>query len=588
MKKIIFLAVAALAACFGASAGSKTYYSKVTATAETGKGLVYVSKTEATPVDADFTQSSASVDLEGSSQSQQAYIYAKPLTDGEVFKYWLDGTGKSIAGPKVTVTGNEKKGTEYVFTPVFGAPSAVTVSVNDPALGSVTIDKFDNAVGDQITVTAAKIRVRNSEMGAHYSKAHVFEGWYDSNGNLVSKDLKYTFKITEPTNLTARFSLDKFITGEGYYRVRWFGHDGEGKEEFMTLIGAYNPVTSSSDRHLAGVLQFTTSKSNPANVMLVNGAFKDVDNHTGEVEVMSDVELSAQGMSTGTILSDYTLNIATAHNPGYYKIKCSGLTIAAWSHGASMSENGATLFITRNKPDDDINDPNSYFDFEPLDAAHIDEFYFGAEPVAEMEFDGGYWTSMYTSFPYECWSEDGVEAYYISEIIPDGTTSYAVLKQIEDGVVPAYSAVLLKCKGLAAKQNRLLPLMDCEKGALEGNMLKGEFQLNKSATDSGKVTFNSENMRVFSSNSAGAVGFYRLEDGTELAANRAWLDVSGASSAPARIMLVSDAAGVENVVVDGGDTFNGDGTVYDLYGRRVAHPSAGNIYIVNGRKIVYK
>lgn len=46
-----------------------------------------------------------------------------------------------------------------------------------------------------------------------------------------------------------------------------------------------------------------------------------------------------------------------------------------------------------------------------------------------------------------------------------------------------------------------------------------------------------------------------------------------------------DFAGVEAVSVDRADS---NEPIYDLMGRRVAHPSANQLYIRNGQKFIYR
>ncbi len=47
-----------------------------------------------------------------------------------------------------------------------------------------------------------------------------------------------------------------------------------------------------------------------------------------------------------------------------------------------------------------------------------------------------------------------------------------------------------------------------------------------------------------------------------------------------------DFSGIDDITVDSVD--GGDGAIYDLSGRRVANPVEGQIYIMNGKKFVYK
>jgi hypothetical protein len=50
------------------------------------------------------------------------------------------------------------------------------------------------------------------------------------------------------------------------------------------------------------------------------------------------------------------------------------------------------------------------------------------------------------------------------------------------------------------------------------------------------------------------------------------------------ISLHQEASGIAKVI----DNESTDNTVYDLRGRIVKHPKSGNIYIINGKKVVMK
>ncbi|MDE7119504.1 MAG: hypothetical protein K2O10_02740, partial [Muribaculaceae bacterium] len=163
----------------------------------------------------------------------------------------------------------------------------------------------------------------------------------------------------------------------------------------------------------------------------------------------------------------------------------------------------------------------------------------------------------------------------------------AVLTRIDDDVVPAATPVLLKCRGIEPVENRLIPLIEGP-APLDGNMLRGEYQLNESDSNPNHVVFDATRMRVFGQSATG-IGFYKLADGTELAANKAWLDVSGLTAAQAsRIVIGHDLSGVDNVAVDDTDAARADNVIYDLSGRRVHNPCPGTIYVRNGRKFIFR
>lgn len=130
------------------------------------------------------------------------------------------------------------------------------------------------------------------------------------------------------------------------------------------------------------------------------------------------------------------------------------------------------------------------------------------------------------------------------------------------------------------------------------------FQLNSQAPDRnnpgldlGHTKFDEATMRVFSANAEGTVGFYKLPataDGAadELGANKAYLDISGMNvrqGSPIKIVTANDMSGVEDISIDEhSTTIQDNAVVYDIYGRRVTHMVPGNIYIVDGKKIVYR
>ncbi len=577
-------------------AASKTYYySSVTAQANTGEGTVYVSESSTAPSASEYKESYTHT-VKSESTPTDVFLYALPAKDGNIFKYWLDADSNQVTSTYITVTGSESEGSpsKYSYTAVFGEAAPVTVISENLTLGTASIDKIDNTIGDEVVITAALAEPWAGGMGSRkWSKSHTFDGWYDKDGNLVSTETKYKFTITEPNTYTARFKWTPFVTGPGYYRVRW-----SYAEQFWALRGSYDPTPlmslSGDSRKLNGVLDLTVNghHSDPSTIMKLSASsFNMIDSYKEEVTVAKGLVLESQGVSTSTVLSKYTLNLNTTHNVGFYKIMSGSVQIASSEHGTTAE---GYLYVNSDQTGKPGSDPDSYFEFEPVDLEHVDQFYFGAEPVQEMEYDSGYWTSMYTSFPYECYESDGVEAYYISEVGDYSGEHLAVLSKIESGVVPGYTAVLLKCKGLTAKENRLIPLMDDVEGITD-NLLKGEFQLRKSKNDDGYVTYDSSTMRVFSVNGEGTLGFYKLAanaDGTaqELVPNRAYLDISklpNVANGPVRIVdsRYIDMSGIENVGVDAN---SGDDRIFDIYGRRVKEMTPGNIYIRNGRKILYK
>ena len=235
------------------------------------------------------------------------------------------------------------------------------------------------------------------------------------------------------------------------------------------------------------------------------------------------------------------------------------------------------------------NNPKYYLD--PLDYTNNttkrDECYFGAKCAEKMENGGKYYTSMYTSFPYEC--IDGVNAYYV-----DGIENGIVhCVPVPNNKVPSNTGVILECNTPNdPAHNRLIPLLS-EPAKISGNLLKGVFfnfdgvGYKGAEANEDRTAYDKNTMRVFSvSKTTGKIGFYQYS-GSYLGANKAYLeyDFSNAHSnsfdGDLTMNFDNTMSGVNEVHVE--ETVKDD-RYYDLQGRVVEHPTRG-IYIRNGRKV---
>ena len=227
---------------------------------------------------------------------------------------------------------------------------------------------------------------------------------------------------------------------------------------------------------------------------------------------------------------------------------------------------------------------------DPLDYTNNttkrDECYFGAKCAEKMENGGKYYTSMYTSFPYEC--IDGVNAYYV-----DGIENGIVhCVPVPNNKVPSNTGVILECNTPNdPAHNRLIPLLS-EPAKISVNLLKGVF-FNydgtgyKRTTDPNRTAYDKNTMRVFSvSKTTGKIGFYQYS-GSYLGANKAYLEYgfsnahSNSFDGELTMNFDNTMSGVNEVHVE--ETVKDD-RYYDLQGRVVEHPTRG-IYIRNGRKV---
>ncbi|MDE6208004.1 MAG: hypothetical protein K2M55_09360 [Muribaculaceae bacterium] len=651
-KKHLLLLLACVFAFGIPSMKASTFYSKVTATVSSGEGYVYVANADKTDVSDDeinqtthsATYSGQGLGTTGRGEPDHTFkIYAKGA-DGYSFKQWTDGNKDNPRTVSFTVSSTSSSSpTTKEYAAIFEG-SAFSVKSYDLSMGTVSIDKPIVNIGDVVTITATPIKpVGNGELWGTTtnSKSVKFAGWYNKAGDFVSDENPYKHTVDAEDVFTAKFEREFAIKTDannkiyGYYRLQSTmcnnpNKEGEPGKYYMCITGDFVPALSSSNRYLMGAVELNqypydfagARKSDYAyslapysdcgSVLYITG---DAESNihsaiTSRTTVANNIDATAQGVSVKKMTGGQTLNLKTAATQGFYIIfsgSSASLQVNYFHH----------MWVTTDKPANAVFNYAGDFDVQPIDLEHIDTNYFGAYPSADMEFDGGYWSTMYTSFPYECYEPDGVEAYVVKSATNNEEGTFINLTRLEDGIVPAATPVILKCKGLTPKENRLLPLMPDDarladaKALCEGNLLTGNYGLwtgysntttggqSQTATYSGRPTYNQNTMRVFNVNASGNLGFYRMamnEDGSapELVPNRAYLTDAALAAAGItpenaargiRMRFDSELGGIEDVTVE---PTNGDAVIYDLYGRRVTRMVSGNIYIVNGRKVYYR
>ena len=506
-------------------------------------------------------------------------------------------------------------------------PTTLKAVTNNFSLGGVRVTPVSNNVGDEVEVEAVfntphATWQHDMVKVVKHSNSVKFEGWFNQDGVCVSEESKMKYTVTKTETLEARFSREFALKGDasgnikGYYRIATPFSKDANKNKFMCVTGNFTITpNTSSGTNLTGLLHFNEEQtsqsagenyagsdavfSNAGSIIYVTGTLTDegtANATAAHAKVAKDFVASAQGVSTSSMLSGVTPWLETSNTPGFYIIYI--------ADGGNLQLLGETyteqIRATKDKQQNRNYRECGDFDIQPVDLGHIDTNYFGAYPSKDMAYDGGYWTSMYTSFPYECYEEDGVEAYVVNgKSETDGVVTVAT-RRLKSGIVPAATPVLLKCKGLTPKENRLIPLLpdderlEAAKAEADGNLLAGDYGLWTSASKTGRNKYDDQTMRVFSVNTAGEIGFYRLADkDQELKPNRAYLDLSKLNlegSAPAAVRIVADRSGIENVTDSWTD--NASAVYYNLQGIRVENPAAGEIYIEHRgdttRKVVFK
>ena len=202
---------------------------------------------------------------------------------------------------------------------------------------------------------------------------------------------------------------------------------------------------------------------------------------------------------------------------------------------------------------------------------------YGAIPAVTMNLTanaagGAYWMTFYNdNYSFEA---DPNTQVFQAEL--DNATGALTLREIDDKIVNANEAVILKSSG-----NPVMTLTTTNSSDLyEYNNLIGVYDPEGQDNDGYFYVLNYK--------AATGVGFYKLADGKKLGYGKAYLSYDS-SSAPELDYLEfnygnGNTTGVNDVR---GQKEESRSQYYDLQGRRVAQPAKG-LYIVNGKKVVIK
>lgn len=580
-------------------------YSKLIVNSDNGTvGVVGVStKDNVNPTSnsANATQNSSGLKATNHTYYVKAAVTAE-YSDTWEFEGWYEGDNRLDIPASSTYTFSASNTlptspTTKTLTAKFKRiPTMISAETGSSAV-RVAIDKPQNKVGDVVTLSAD---MSVSFEGVSYPNSMmVFDGWFGEDGTCLSTNQVYSFEVTGANLITARAHNKYAAPAVGnYYRIRAING------LTLSLQGNFHPsgTTTTMDTKDANIeTQILSWKEDdmedPSTIFYLSNIDK-----TGSVP---SYHFNAQGNDLETLLrrvmSLYSAN--SSNFSGYFWSKSYNGSSVIKTRGMQISSDANNRYVSFNSNAND-NDEHSVFAFEPVDEANFETNCLGVTPDNDMQFEGGYWTTMYTAFPYEC--RDGIEAYYISDVRDYYGTTLLVLTQIAGGRVPANEAVILKCTGVDNRANRLLPLNpgDAALAPLAGNLLKGSYQLNTNTSGNKAENFNGDSMRLFglsSLNGKTYLGFVnpaatpqasmmRSPAAAQLIANKAYLDVNavrekGYELSDNNIVATDDmATGILTIGGDATPVKVALNAVYDLQGNRVSNPLPGNIYIINGKK----
>jgi len=577
------------------------YSYKTTVTVRTGSGSVYATYNDVDNYNygsATTSTKSYSASFRKGSNQASVTLNATPA-EGYRFVKWEDNSGSVVSStnpsPNVTLTYqtsgisyntvvvwwipymyyyNYKTEQEFKYFAYFDEEGTVVARVasGQESIGSAVISEESFSEGDEVTLVASNIN--GSEL-----VGWAFDHWEVDGVNVSEKnEIKVVVPNTEVTYV-AHFSQ---ADSESYCFIR---NKKTGK--YLKISGKKDySVPSSESSHASFNGSFTLvspekAVSDPACVFLLTGT----TNSGG----LKNASLVSQGKVIGNVSGVIIKKALTIRpvNVGTYSIS----TIYTYQN------NDIDLYFRDNSGTPDMvrsnSDASTEWEILTLNKANLDSHYFGAAPNALLERDGKYYTTLYTTFPYELQSG---RAYYISDesIKNLGTDDNPAIKVycniIEDGKVPENFPVILEFESTKVEDNKILPLPRRSVSSINGSSLvRGHISL----SDGTKT--GDGNMYVLSVGSNSGLGFYKLKTGTAMTDNKvyAYLDEEAQTLAKNMSFSFGDDFSSESGIITNiqemvvlPESLTG-AIIYDLQGRQVKNPTRG-VYIVNGKKFVIK
>lgn len=572
----------------------------------TGKGTVYVNYTANDEDNSGNTtddQKDYSATVYAGGNTTTISLNAQPIDEWRFVK-WTDNGGNTIgegsSAPIITLTHSKQNSNynEYLFgifynytysqkdafnfTAHFAENGTVIAKVRDgqESIGSAVIREHSFQVGQTVHLVASNIN--SSEVMGWF-----FDHWEREDGVFVGNSGSKEIEVEVTDEKVTYIAVFNQVDTETYCFFR-----NKGSQKYLKII-ATNDYIIPTDNNPVGsfngafaMVDEDKAISDPGCVFRVTGNSNGGLTNLKQVTIISQ-DIAVGGMPTAKVIKK-PLAIRPASSSTYYI----SFTGQVYSNGRYSD---ITLYFRDKDGTPDLpsttTDENSQWEMLILNKANISTAYFGLAPNQLLKKDNKYYTTLYTTFPYELQSG---KAYYINDqsIKPYGDEAEGkykvVCKEVSGKKIPANAAVIIECDGTDPADNKILPLpQSTQITPLEGHQLLHGY----TKIQHGGDMVGEGHIYVLSVGKSTGLGFYKLKSGTSLSDNKAYSKLSEEAQSAAKSisfsfgdddietpLAIEEVALPENVVGQ---------TIYDLQGRKVKNPSQG-IYIVNGKKYVIK
>lgn len=512
----------------------------------TGGGKVYAKENnkgeESAPslTNCVFTEMTAALTNTKNSANRPANFYILAMPDeGYEFDYWectknegdADTDKANAVGTKLTVdnslqqTGNTWKvkaalskrpgatssssGSESsVINAVWEAhfkriiTQAVDVQSENNSLGTATINKGSNTIGDEIMLTASCA-----------STNVMFKGWYRINEDTGQKEFvndnnPYSFIIEEGNKGTyyARFE-------DGYYFWRLKNND---TQHYVTSCAHFTGEAIPANLNSALTTQL--------------GLQNDLASSITDAGTMMDIYVKGEQASTYNLIWD--IYVQDEHTSQYYDEAPGSGAYLAVSHQADNTYliQSSRFYVIESDGElsasMDLNDIRPYgkWNLEGMDKdVTTKENYFAVAPEEFVgpDANGYYWTTLRVCFNM-LYETNEMTPYIVSSVDEENKTME--LTEVTGGIIPAKGCVLLKCKSTDVTRNVMVPTRDGSSFNMSNNLLKSSTYYYPNQLVSGDEALKGKSIKkAFIKDGKLAFGGSSL---TEVDGNRCYLELS--------------------------------------------------------------
>ena len=321
------------------------------------------------------------------------------------------------------------------------------------------------------------------------------------------------FLLTCTISIAFASSAFANLNGNGFYRVKNYGSD-----RWATLVDNYATVdffAGAADLHSL-VLTNNTDEilSDPGSVVYITQRSNN------------QYDVAGQGVSLESLVNNNISIRANGNAPDGQDL----YVIYGTYQGTSKYIGDANIMTFQEYGKASLNvalaDFNKWY-IIPMDVTS--DNYFGTKP--SIITNQGQYTTLFTSFAYKPYSE-GVKAYYIDRV------GYGMAEMVEiTDAVPPGSPVVIKCAGPKTSDNKLQILE--QQNTLPNNSLTGVYFNYSGDTNTNRVRYDAETMRILGVCSDGSIGF--VTGSIEfIPANTAYLKVPSGSSPELKLVSTQE------------------------------------------------